>query len=531
MTRWTNANAIYQIYPRSFRDSNGDGVGDLAGITEKLSHIKGDKESLGIDAIWISPFFTSPMADFGYDVSNYTDVDPIFGTIDDFDELIREANRRQILVMIDFVPNHSSDQHEWFRRALESPDSKYRNFYQFRDPAPDGGPPNNWLSVFGGSAWELDEASGQYYLHSFLKEQPDLNWRNPELRQAMGENLRFWLDRGVKGFRFDAVRWMANDEQYRDNPSNPDFIPGSDPYHAQLQRYSRYGEHLDEYLHFLTDIVDGYPNTLVILEDYNDKTLSADAQIKRMYGINSPVSVPINLEITKFELLPRNFAVSVARYQRNKAADSDMVLSIGNHDKPRVVTRYGREAARLVAMMQLTLPGLPIIYYGEEIGMSDQPIRPDQVQDPFEKNVPGKGLGRDPQRTPMQWDDSRSAGFSDSGETWLPIGGDYQETNVIEQLKDDESFFAMYRQLLKLRHELPVLRKGNYETMTVGGDVFYYDVHDDEQRLGVVLNFSDTEQSVLSGECEIIFSLCGEGAVRGRQTVVPASEGVIIRYL
>ncbi|HEU4715723.1 MAG TPA: alpha-amylase family glycosyl hydrolase, partial [Candidatus Saccharimonadales bacterium] len=231
MARWQDVNGIYQIYPRSFKDANGDGIGDLPGITEKLGYLKGDEGSLGIDAIWISPFFTSPMADFGYDVSDYMQVDPIFGTLDDFKALLGEAHRREIRVMIDYVPNHTSDQHAWFLQSRASRDNPKRDWYIWRDPKPDGSPPTNWLSVFGGSAWEFDQVTGQYYLHSFLKQQPDLNWENPEVRKAMTGVLDFWLSMGVDGIRADAVRWMSKDTEFRDNPLNPNYRPGQDPYH------------------------------------------------------------------------------------------------------------------------------------------------------------------------------------------------------------------------------------------------------------------------------------------------------------
>lgn len=532
MIRWKDVNAIYQIYPRSFQDSNNDGVGDLKGITSRLSHIKGDENSLGADAIWISPFFKSPMADFGYDVSDYTAVDPLFGSLDDFDALIAEANRRDILVMIDFVPNHTSDQHEWFQQALSSKDNPYREYYHFRDPLPDGSPPNNWLSLFGGSSWHFDEASGQYYLHSFLKEQPDLNWSNPNVQRDMQDVLRFWLDRGVKGFRFDAIRWMSKDVEYRDEQPNPDYDPSGDPYKALIHRNSRYGAELDVYLKGLTDTVDEYDNTIAVFEDYQDPTLSIRDQIRRLYSIDADSAYPMNLDPIQFNWQPRDFSSSVVRYQSGKSPESDMVMCVGNHDNSRVVSRYGVQQARLIALMQFTFPGLPIMYYGEELGMTDQPIPPERMQDPFGINVPGRGFGRDPQRTPMQWDDSKNAGFSDAETTWLPVGNNAPSINVRAQLQDEHSFFVLYKTLLSLRKSHPVFRLGTYEPVLVGKNVYYYNVIGEDERYGVITNFSNETRSVLVEQpFEVIFSMQQEVTSDERQVTLEPLHGVIIRYL
>lgn len=532
MIQWKNVNAIYQIYPRSFQDSNGDGVGDLSGITSRLGYLKGDRNSLGVDAIWISPFFVSPMVDFGYDVQDYKAVDPLFGSLDDFDELIAEANRRDILVMIDFVPNHTSDQHEWFQQALSSKDNPFRDYYHFRDPLPNGDPPNNWLSLFGGSSWEYDELSGQYYLHSFAKEQPDLNWANPNVRREMQDVLRFWLDRGVKGFRFDAIRWMSKDPEYRDEAPDPNYDPSGDPYHALVHKHSRYGAELDAYLKELTDVIDEYDNTIVIFEDYHDPTISAQEQIRRLYSINANTAYPMNLEPIHFTWRPREFASSIVRYQREKTSGSDMVMCVGNHDNSRIASRYGAERARLIALIQLTFPGLPIIYYGDELGMTDQPISPDLAQDPFGKTMPEKGFGRDPQRTPMQWDSSKNAGFSDAEKTWLPVAGNASDVNLEVQQNDEQSFFWLYKRLLALRRPHPVFRSGYYDPALVGEDVYYCNVAREGEVHGVVANFSDTSHGVLIDKpFEIMLSLQGTASVDNRRLVLEPLEGVIIRYI
>lgn len=532
MIRWNNVNAIYQIYPRSFQDSDGDGVGDLNGITRRLSYIKGDESSLGVDAIWISPIFLSPMADFGYDISDYREIDPIFGTLADFDTLIAEARKQDILVMLDFVPNHTSDQHKWFQSAISSKDSPHRDYYHFCDPASDGGPPNNWLSLFGGSAWEYDEASGQYYLHSFLKEQPDLNWENPRVRKGMANTLRFWLDRGVHGFRFDAIRWMSKDHSYPDDPINPDYKPDSDPYASLIHTNSRYGKDLDLYLKGLTDVVDEYDNTIVIFEDYNDVHMPPDKQIERLYAIDKDSSFPINLEPIHHDWAPRDFATNIARYQKGIAAESQMIMAVGNHDNPRIATRYGRKQARLVALIQLTLPGVPIIYYGDEIGMVDSQIASEDVRDPFELNVPGLGLGRDPQRTPMQWTDELGAGFTNADKAWLPINSNSAAINVISQQQDESSFLKLYKTLLRFRSKHLAMRSGTYEPILVGRVVYYYNISCGKAKFGIIANFSPETQGVLiQQDFELVLSVQQTATIHKNSVELPQLEGVIIRYL
>lgn len=488
---WRNVNAIYQIYPRSFYDASGDGVGDLPGIIAKLDYIKGGEDSLGVDAIWISPFFTSPMADFGYDVADYRDVDSLFGDMDDFDRLIKEAHRRDIKVMVDYVPNHTSDKHDWFEQSRSSRDNPKRDWYVWRDPAPDGSAPNNWLSVFGGSAWEFDERTGQYYLHSFLREQPDLNWSNPDVRRAMTDVVRFWLSRGVDGIRADAVRWMAKDPEFRDNPQNPDFVPGrDDPYHSQLQSNSRYGQSLFDYLAEIAAAVEEFDDRIILFEDYPDSNFNIPDQYRAFYNVNPRVAAPFNFEGFTVEYDAADFRRFVGSFQKIIGSELRPFYCFGNHDKPRLASRVGKEEARLIGMMQLTLPGIPVIYYGEEIGMENVEIPADSVQDPFEKQTPNMGLGRDPSRTPMQWSDAPQSGFSDVA-PWLPVSTDYKTCNVAVQQGSDSSMFVMYKSLLDLRRSA-VIRVGEY----VGWDsqheqIFgYIRRHKDEQIL-TVLNMSD----------------------------------------
>lgn len=528
---WRNVNAIYQIYPRSFYDASGDGVGDLAGIVDKLDYLKGDDSSLGVDAIWISPFFTSPMADFGYDVADYCAIDPLFGNMDDFDRLLAGAHERNIKVMIDYVPNHTSDQHEWFKQSRSSRDNDKRDWYVWRDPSPDGSAPNNWLSVFGGSAWELDEETGQYYLHSFLREQPDLNWANPDVRKAMTDVLRFWLSRGVDGIRADAVRWMAKDPEFRDNPPNPHFQPGSDdPYHSQLQRYSRYGSHLFDYLSEIADTIEDYEDRIILFEDYPDTGLDVREQYMALYDVNPRVAAPFNFEGFFIDYNAEDFRNFVNHFQEITGTELQPFYCFGNHDKPRLVSRMGAEQARLIGMMQLTLPGIPVIYYGEEIGMKDVAVPVESVHDPFEKQTPNLGLGRDPNRTPMQWSDEPQAGFSES-KPWLPLAPDFTSNNVAQQQDEDFSMFSMYQSLLTLRRS-DTIRVGSYvEWGSQHEQIFGYIREYEGERILTVLNVSD-EPLVCVGEMrgEVLYSTHPFVAICDHTDVdLLPHQGVIVR--
>jgi alpha-glucosidase len=531
MTRWQDVNGIYQIYPRSFRDANGDGIGDLAGIVEKLGYIKGDKNSLGIDAIWISPFFKSPMADFGYDVADYRRVDPIFGTNEDFGLLLKEAHRRDIKVMIDYVPNHTSDQHEWFLESKEGRDSEKRSWYVWRDPKPDGSPPSNWLSVFGGSAWEFDEKSGQYYLHSFLKEQPDLNWDNPDVRKAMTDVLDFWLSMGVDGIRADAVRWLSKDLMLlEDNPPNPDYRKGEDPYHQQLQRYSSYGKYLFDYLKEIAATIEAYPDRIILFEDHPDTRLDVNEQYAAFYAVNPVVAAPFNFEGLETDYGAKNFRTFIDNFQRMTGSNLRPFYCFGNHDEPRLASRFGMAQARLVGLLQLSLPGIPVVYYGEELGMENVIIARGQVRDLFEKHVPGLGLGRDPQRTPMQWTGDIGAGFT-TGKPWLPVARDFTTRNVASETLAPHSSLTMYRRLLELRRSA-IFEEGSYVEWEGNDDaIFGFSRENEDDKLLILLNMSDHPticRQEINGE--VIYST--HVAVEfegGRHLLLKPNQGVIVR--
>lgn len=491
--KWQDVNAIYQIYPRSFQDSNGDGVGDLRGVINRLTYLKGGAGSLGVDAIWFSPFYPSPMADFGYDVSDYCDIHPLFGTLDDFKELLEKAHAQGIKVMIDFVPNHTSNEHLWFLESKSSRGNQKREYYTWADPKPDGSPPNNWLSIFGGSAWEWDEPTGQYYLHTFLKEQPDLNWDNPAVRKEMQAVVRFWLDLGVDGMRADAVRWISKDVHLRDDPRNPAFVAGPkvDEFGSLLHVHSRFGPHLFDYLREVADMIATYDDRIMIFEDYPDDIFTTRDQYLGFYGVNPKVSMPFNFEGIGKPFDAESYRRFITEFQGMlNPAEHTPVYCFGNHDQARLATRVGEEQARLVAVLQLGLPGLPVVYYGDELGMQDGAIKPEEIQDPVELRKPGLGEGRDPERTPMQWDASAGAGFS-SAKPWLPVAAGSAKRNVSNEAQDDDSYWTLYHGLLKLRATYAVFRRGDYETFgEADPNVYVFSRRLGDEHVFVVLNMS-----------------------------------------
>jgi alpha-glucosidase len=484
---WWQRGIVYQVYPRSFQDGNADGVGDLPGITRRLDYLRW----LGVDALWISPIYPSPMADFGYDVSDYTDVHPLFGTLEDFDRLLAEAHARHLKVILDFVPNHTSIEHPWFRESRASRDSPKRDWYIWRDPAPGGGPPNNWLSNFGGSGWELDETTGQYYYHAFLKEQPDLNWRNPEVQRAMLDALRFWLERGVDGFRVDVIWHMVKDEDFRDNPPNPTWTPDQRPYDEFLPIYTADRPEVHDVIARMRGLFDEYDERVLIGEIY----LPVE-KLVRYYGEGgSGTHLPFNFQLILAPWDARHIDALIREYESHLPPGGWPNWVLGNHDQHRIASRVGAAQAPVAAVLLLTLRGTPTMYYGDEIGMHDVEIPPERVMDPYEKNVPGRGLGRDPERTPMQWSAEPGAGFS-TVEPWLPIAEDHETINVEAERDDPDSLLSLYRRLIELRRGSPALEVGEYRPVAARGDVLAFRrVHDDERFL-VVLNLGPHPQSL-----------------------------------
>jgi alpha-glucosidase len=523
---WWQKAVIYQIYPRSFQDSNGDGDGDLNGILKRIDYLSW----LGVDAVWVSPIYPSPMADFGYDVANYVDIDPLFGTLADFDRLVNALHERGVRLILDFVPNHTSDEHPWFQEARASRDSRRRDWYIWRDPRPDGGPPNNWLSVASGdSAWEFDRATGQYYYHAFLVEQPDLNWRNSAVRAAMYDVLRFWLDRGVDGFRVDTIWRLIKDAEFRDNPVNPNYREGDAPFRRLLPLYSA-----------------DQPEVLVItaemrrvLAEYSgDRLLIGEIylpvkRLVRYYGPNlTGAHLPFNFNLMLVEWKPAAVMQLIREYEAALPVGAWPNWVLGNHDQPRVASRLGLAQACVAMVLLMTLRGTPTLYYGDELGLENVPIPPERVRDPFGINMPSTDQGRDPERTPMPWDGSSNAGFT-TGEPWLPLGADHSIMNVEAQMRDPSSMLALTRALLELRRREPSISLGDWAPLAVEGDVLAYIRCQDSRRFAVVLNFESVPKAVRFGEDlggRIVFSTHPGriGYTVGDRTDLRADEAVII---
>jgi alpha-glucosidase len=518
-TLWWQAGVIYQIYPRSFQDSNGDGIGDLRGITQRLPYLV----DLGIDAIWLTPIFPSPMADFGYDISDYTGIDPLFGDLDDFDALLAAAHAHGIKVILDLVPNHTSNRHPWFLESRASRGSRKRDWYIWRDCAANGGPPNNWLSAFGGSAWEYDGATGQYYYHAFLAAQPDLNWRNPAVRAAIYEVMRFWFRRGVDGFRVDVVWHLIKDDAFRDNPPNAGFHPTDPPHHRLVPLYTTDRPEVHDVIAEMRRVADEFSDRVLIGEIY----LPLE-RLVAYYGRDlAGMHLPFNFSLLSTSWDAASIARLIAEYEAALPAGGWPNWVLGNHDRPRIASRVGPEQARIAAMLLLTLRGTPTVYYGDEIAMQEAAIAPDQFRDPLGKTVPG--LGRDGCRTPMQWDSTAHAGFS-SVAPWLSLG--LPQDNVLAQRSDATSLYRLYRRLIELRRKRPALSLGGYGSVRAEGNLLVFTREHGRERLLVALNFGGRPVSLPSGECvgRLLVSTAADRAgepVRGSLTL-RANEGAIV---
>jgi alpha-glucosidase len=453
MTAWWRGGVIYQVYPRSFQDSDGDGTGDLAGVRARLPYLKW----LGVEGVWLSPFYVSPMADFGYDISDHCDVDPVFGTLADFDALAAEAHRLGLKVVLDYVPNHTSEQHPWFHERPE--------FYLWADAIP-----NNWVSVFGGPAWTYDEARGRFYYHAYLPQQPDLNWRNPDVREAMLGVLRFWCERGADGFRIDALRQLIKDDRRRDNPPNP--AAGADPYDTLLPEFTTDRPEVQDAIRAMRAAVGD--DRLLLGELY--------LPIERLVAYYaSGLDMPANFHLLTTSWNAHDIAELIERYEAALPEGAWPNWVLGNHDRPRLATRLGPGQERAAAFLLLTLRGTPTLYYGDEIGMRDVEIPPERRVDPWEFG------NRDPVRTPMQWDAAGS--FTSGGEPWLPFAPDHERVNVEAQRDDPGSLLSLYRRLLALRRTEPDLVSGAYRTLSTDDGVLAFA----RGSLTVTINLSSEE--------------------------------------
>ena len=485
---WWKNGIIYQIYPRSFQDTNADGIGDLTGIIQHLDYL----QELGIDGIWLSPVTPSPDVDFGYDVSDYHTIDPKFGNLQDFNRLISEAHKRNIHIILDLVLNHTSDQHRWFQESRMSRTNPYHDWYIWRDPAPGGGMPNNWKSIFGGSGWEFDEKRGQYYFHMFTKEQPDLNWRNPDVRAAMLDIFRYWLNKGVDGFRLDVFNCWYKDAALRDNPR----LPGLHrrPFDSYEHIYDVSQPEMIPALQDIRKILDAYSERYVVGE-----TFLADSAHARTYIGDDRLHAGFDYGYANSPFSAKAFGKAIQYWDGLHGENAWPNYFLNNHDTPRSSTRYAGPnddaKLKLLATMHLTVRGTPYLYYGEEIGMRDISLSRGQIQDPVGKRYWPFNKGRDGCRSPMQWDAHPFAGFSTT-EPWLPVHPDYKVRNVANQAGTPASLLNFYKSLIALRREHPALNAGNLSMIdTAEDDLLVYKRFTSEETMLVVLNFSKRIQS------------------------------------
>jgi alpha-glucosidase len=486
---WWQEAVIYHVYLPSFRDSDGDGLGDLSGVLERLPYLD---EVLGVDAIWVSPFFVSPSTDGGYDIADHTRIDPRFGDLATFDALVHETHRRGLRLIVDYVPNHTSEMHPWFQESRSARDSLRRDWYVWADPGADGAPPNNWVSEAGGSVWEYDQPTGQSYLHSHLVEQPDLNWRNPEAKAAMLGVLRYWLDRGVDGVRVDVAHMLMKDPELRDNPANPDgklnpYDRQHPDFHTQLHVNDRRHPDLHGVLRELRGVLDGYGDRVSI----GELDVMPWAEWASYYGADDELHLPLNFSLIETPWDAAAVGAALAQLEAALPGDSWAVNNLGNHDRSRIASRYGEHEARAAAILLLTVRGTPILYYGDELGMTDVEIPADRLRDGFAR-LDG-GPTRDPNRTPMPWSAEPGAGFSEpqAPEPWLPLGPDWRQRNVKRHLTDPDSMLTLYRRLLALRSTRPSLRLGALRILRQScADCLVYERCTDDDRLVVALNFS-----------------------------------------
>lgn len=495
---WWRGAVIYQIYPRSFMDTNADGIGDLPGIVQKLDYIA----SLGVDAIWISPFFKSPMLDFGYDISDYRDVDPLFGTLDDFDTLIDEAHKRGIKVMIDQVLSHTATEHAWFKESRESRDNPKADWYVWADPNEDGTPPNNWLAIFGGSAWEWDSRRGQYYLHNFLKSQPDLNFHCKEVQDQILQEVEFWLKRGVDGLRLDAINFCFHDKQLRDNPPKSASerkargFSEDNPYAFQWHTYNNTQPENLEFLKRLRTLMNRYPDTVTLGEISSDDSLATMAEYT---ADNDKLHMAYSFELLADEFSSSYIKETVSTLE-SRLNDGWPCWSIGNHDVPRVASRWGKDIAcddmsKMLNGLLLSLRGSVCCYQGEELGLKEAELTFEQLQDPYGITFWPKFKGRDGCRTPMPWTDEGEGGFT-TGEPWLPVAVDHIAQNATQQQSQSDSVLQSFKQFIAWRKQQPELLYGDIHFLSTDESTIAFTREYEGSTLFAAFNLTEREQTV-----------------------------------
>jgi len=523
---WWRGAVIYEIYPRSFNDSNADGIGDLQGIIERLDYVA----RLGVDAIWIALFFKSPMADFGYDVSDYRAVDPMFGSMDDFDRLLSRAHRLGLKVIIDQVLSHTSIDHEWFRESRSSRDNPKADWYVWADARADGTPPNNWLSIFGGVAWRWEPRRGQYYLHNFLSSQPDLNFHNPQLRAAVLDNLRFWLDKGVDGLRLDAVNFCFHDRELRNNPAKPveaRIARGFSPDNPYAYQYHHYDKTQPENLAFLRElraVLDEYPDTAALGEVSSEDSLATIAQ----YTSEKRLHMAYSFELLADDASAAHFKSTVETLE-SKVADGWACWALSNHDVRRVVTRWGgtdplpQMASQLLALL-CSLRGSVCIYQGEELGLPEAELPFHSLRDPYGIAFWPNFKGRDGCRTPMPWDEGTQGGFSTTT-PWLPLASEHRELCVSRQELTKNSTLNVLRAFLRWRKEHPVLLTGDIRFLDTPEPVVAFLRSNSESQLLAAFNLGahpvEIEMTGLSRYRQIECPGLSQGELRGTHLVLP----------
>jgi alpha-glucosidase len=537
---WWRGAVIYQIYPRSFQDSNGDGIGDLKGITARLPHIA----ALGADAVWISPFFPSPMKDFGYDVSNYIDVDPMFGTLSDFDGLIAEAHRLNIKVMIDLVMSHSSDQHPWFIESRSSRVNPKSDWYVWADAKPDGTPPNNWMSIFGGSAWAWDPTRMQYYMHNFLTSQPDLNLHNAEVQDALLDMTRFWLKRGVDGFRLDTINFYFHDRQLRDNPAldpsrrNASTAPAVNPYNFQEHLYDKNRPENLEFLKRFRAVLDEFP-AIAAVGEVGDSQRGLEIVGEYTSG-GDKMQMCYAFEFLAPDLLTPSRVAEVQEAFSTAAPQGWACWAFSNHDVVRHVSRWGQDVldregyAKMASAILLTQRGSVCLYQGEELGLTEADIAYADLQDPYGIQFWPEFKGRDGCRTPMVWDaQALQAGFSTAEKTWLPIPVEHQLKAVGAQYGDPASVLEQYRRFLAFRKAHPAFAKGDIAFLAEDGPVLGYERRYGNETLLCLFNMSPTSSSATlpAGQWDVLTGHGFESVLQDRQVELPAWGAFFARHI
>ncbi|WP_189467111.1 alpha-amylase family glycosyl hydrolase [Litchfieldella qijiaojingensis] len=531
-TFWWRGGVIYQIYPRSFLDANGDGIGDLPGVTEKLDYVA----SLGVDGIWLSPFFTSPMLDFGYDISDYRDVDPMFGTLEDFKTLLARAHALGLKVIIDQVISHTSDRHPWFQESRADHYNPKADWYVWADPEPDGTPPNNWLSIFGGSAWTFDSRRRQYYLHNFLTSQPDLNFHNPEVRAAQLDNMRFWLELGVDGFRLDTVNFYFHDQELRDNPPVPKGeaktlgAPAANPYTWQRHIYDLSRPENLDFLKDLRALMDEFPGTTTVGEIGDDKPLERMAEYT---ADGDKLHMAYTFDLLNEPHSPAYIREVLERFQR-LAGDAWPCWALSNHDVVRSATRWGMgedpSAYPKVALaMLLSLRGSVCLYQGEELGLPEAEVPFERIQDPYGKVLWPEFKGRDGCRTPMPWTRGVRGGFS-SVEPWLPVEKGHLSLAVETQQDDAASMLNATRRLLAFRRAHPALFDGNLSLVDVGTQLLGFIREGHGERLLCIFNLGgETRRTRLPEPGKPLEGHGFQAALNGKTLTLPPYQAAFLQ--